>query len=100
MNAENSKWTVCEKTAWISSDIFGFSSAIQAFGLERFRKNASKACKGYEYVLDKMFTTPAIAHHTHSENLKERALKVAQKAKEKAKEKAQHGPLLGRTQTS
>lgn len=99
VNPENSKWTVCEKTAWISSGLFGFGSAIQAFGLERFRKNAVKASQGFEHVLERLFV-PALHQPSHGERLKERAIKVAQKAKEKAKEKAQQGPLLGRTQTS
>lgn len=98
VNAENNKWTVCKKTAWISSSLFGFGSAIQAFGLDRFRKNAAKATKGYEYILERLFAH-VLHQQPHSENLKEKAIKVAQKAKEKAKQ-AQQGPLLGRTQTS
>ncbi|KAL8585810.1 hypothetical protein ACOMHN_065160 [Nucella lapillus] len=54
-NPTNGQWTLCEKQAWVSSSIFGFASAIQAFGLERFKKNAAKASLGYEHVLERLF---------------------------------------------
>lgn len=34
--------TICEKQSWISSDVYGFSRAIEAFGVERYKKNAKK----------------------------------------------------------
>lgn len=84
VNPENSKWTVCEKSAWISSSVFGFGAAIQAFGLDRFKKNAMKASRGYEYVLEKLFT-PVLHQQPHNaDNLKEKAIKVAQAAKANA----------------
>lgn len=43
--------TVCERQAWISSNVFGFSFAIQAFAFERFKKNSLKALQGFEHVL-------------------------------------------------
>ena len=84
VNPENNKWTVCEKSAWVTSSVFGFGAAIQAFGLDRFKKNAVKASLGYEHVLEKMFM-PVLHQQTHSaDNLKEKARKVAQAAKAKA----------------
>lgn len=84
VNPENNKWTVCEKSAWVSSSVFGFGTAIQAFGLDRFKKNAIKASRGYEHVLEKLFA-PIIHQQTHStDNLKDKAIKVAQAAKAKA----------------
>ena len=32
--------TEARRAAWVDSQVFGFSRAIRAFGLERFRKNA------------------------------------------------------------
>lgn len=82
VNPENSKWTLCEKSAWVSSAVFGFGAAIQAFGLDRFKKNATKATRGFEYVLERWFPHP---HPTpNSEKLKETARKVAEAAKAKA----------------
>lgn len=84
VSPDNSKWTVCQKSAWVSSAVFGFSSAIQAFGLDRFKKNAAKASRGYEYVLEKLFA-PALHHQVHgTDKLKEKARKVAEAAKAKA----------------
>ena len=102
VNPENSKWTLCDKTAYISSSIFGFGSAIQAFGLERFKKNSLKASSGFEYVLEKLFM-PGHLQITHTDNFKDKAIKVAQAAKEKAqaaketcKEKAQQRPIYNK----
>ena len=78
VNPGNSKWTVCEKSG------FGFGAAIQAFGLDRFKKNAMKSSRGYEDVLEKLFT-PVLHQQPHNaDNLKEKAIKVAQAAKANA----------------
>ena len=85
VNPENSKWTVCEKSAWVSSSVFGFGTAIQAFGLDRFKKNAMKASRGYEHVLEKLFSPVLHQQQAHStDNLKDKAIKVAQAAKANA----------------
>lgn len=34
--------TVAVRSAWIDSQVFGFSRAIRAFGVERFKKNCNK----------------------------------------------------------
>jgi hypothetical protein len=34
--------TTCEKQSWVSSDVYGFARAIEAFGLERYKKNSKK----------------------------------------------------------
>lgn len=84
VSPDNSKWTVCEKKAWVTSGVFGFGSAIQAFGIDRFKKNAAKASRGYEHVLEKLFS-PVLHHQAHgTDNLKDKAIKVAQAAKAKA----------------
>lgn len=83
VSPDNCKWTLCEKTAWVSSSVFGFGAAIQAFGLDRFKKNALKATRGFEFVLEKMFAVP---HQTTSsaDRFKDTARKVAEAAKAKA----------------
>ncbi|XP_015610443.1 protein preli-like [Cephus cinctus] len=59
VSEENPKWTVAVRSAWIDSHVFGFSRAIQAFGLDRFKKNCSKMSGGFNYVLAHMFPTTA-----------------------------------------
>ena len=55
VSEDNPEWTVAKRSAWIDSQVFGFSRAIQAFGVDRFRKNCSKMASGFNYVLEHMF---------------------------------------------
>lgn len=55
ISEENPKWTVAKRSAWIDSQVFGFSRAIQAFGLDRFKKNCATMSEGFNYVLANMF---------------------------------------------
>lgn len=54
--------TLAIRRAYISSQVFGFSRAIRAFGIERFKSNCHKAATGFNYVLQRMF--PNHQHHT------------------------------------
>ena len=89
----NKSATVCERDAWISSNVFGFSYAIQKFGYERFKSNAGKAVKGFEYVLNKLYVPETIPiDNTRQLNLNKEKIKTTAKlakdaVKEKAKEK-------------
>lgn len=47
--------TVAVRRAYISSQVFGFSRAIRAFGIERFKSNCQKTANGFNYVLTRMF---------------------------------------------
>uniref|UniRef100_A0A0K8TSW3 PRELI/MSF1 domain-containing protein n=1 Tax=Tabanus bromius TaxID=304241 RepID=A0A0K8TSW3_TABBR len=47
--------TIAVRSAWIDSQVFGFSRAIRAFGVERFKKNCGKMVNGFNFVLHKMF---------------------------------------------
>ncbi|XP_063367267.1 protein preli-like [Cydia amplana] len=54
--------TVAKRSAWIDSQVFGFSRAIRAFGVDRFRKNCSQMYNGFNGVLHSLFPkqhTPA-----------------------------------------
>ncbi|KAK2561491.1 PRELI domain-containing protein 1 [Acropora cervicornis] len=51
----NKEWITCKKQSWITSNVFGFSRAVERFGVERYKLNASKALKGLQFVLEKMF---------------------------------------------
>lgn len=42
MSEEHPGKTIAIRSAWIDSQVFGFSRAIRAFGVERFKKNCNK----------------------------------------------------------
>ncbi|CAB1337617.1 unnamed protein product, partial [Coregonus sp. 'balchen'] len=54
INPDNTSWTEINREAWISSNLYGLSRAIQEFGLARFKTSVTKTMKGFEYVLAKM----------------------------------------------
>ncbi|OCT88680.1 PRELI domain-containing protein 1, mitochondrial [Xenopus laevis] len=88
-NSENSNWTEIKREAWVSSKVFGFTRAIQEFGLARFKSNVTKAMKGFEFILGKMHGD--VPHRTLVETAKEateKAKETALAAKEKAKDLA------------
>ncbi|CAI5651733.1 unnamed protein product [Oreochromis niloticus] len=88
INPENGSWTEIKREAWISSNVYGLSRAIQEFGLARFKTGVTKTMKGFEYVLAKMQgETPS---RTLAETATERARETALAAKEKAKDLASH----------
>ncbi|XP_041370402.1 PRELI domain-containing protein 1, mitochondrial-like [Gigantopelta aegis] len=94
VDPENTKWTVCERSTWVSSSIYGFGRAIQAFGMDRIKKNSVKASKGYEYILEKLYVPETIPEQTlhRTDKLKEAARKAAEVAAAKAKSKTR--PIL------
>ncbi|XP_014068863.1 PRELI domain-containing protein 1, mitochondrial isoform X1 [Salmo salar] len=57
INPDNTSWTEINREAWISSNLYGLSRAIQEFGLARFKTSVAKTMKGFEYVLAKMQET-------------------------------------------
>lgn len=81
MSTENPGHTVIRRTAMIDSQVFGFSKAIAAFGLERFKKNCSKMVKGFEHVLSAIYP-----HHHSSLALAGATVGKTQKIKEAAKQ--------------
>jgi len=103
VSKENMNWTVAERSAWIDSQVFGFGRAIQAFGLERFRKNCQQMVGGFNYVLTSMFPHTSVSHATsdevanHISSTKKDTLKdAAKKATDIAKSKA--GPIYASCQ--
>ncbi|PNF28461.1 Protein preli-like [Cryptotermes secundus] len=105
VSKENPNWTVAERSAWIDSQVFGFGRAIQAFGLERFRKNCQQMVGGFNHVLMTMFplTATSLPHTTSDETTsqltpakKETLKDAAKKATDIAKSKA--GPIYASCQ--
>lgn len=86
INPENGGWTEIKREAWISSNVYGLSRAIQEFGLARFKTSVTKTMKGFEYVLAKMQGEPP--SRTLAETATEKARETALAAKEKAKDLA------------
>ncbi|XP_068181782.1 PRELI domain containing 1a [Antennarius striatus] len=88
INPENCSFTEIKREAWISSNVFGLSRAIQEFGLARFKTSVTKTMKGFDFVLARMQgDTPS---RTLAETATERARETALAAKEKAKDLASH----------
>ncbi|KAM6977531.1 PRELI domain containing 1a [Aplochiton taeniatus] len=86
VNPENTSWTEIKREAWISSNLYGLSRAIQEFGLARFKTSVTKTMKGFEFVLAKM--QGEAPSRTLAETATERARETALAAKEKAKDLA------------
>ncbi|XP_075982516.1 preli-like [Anticarsia gemmatalis] len=63
--------TIARRSAWIDSQVFGFSRAIRAFGVDRFKKNCNQMFHGFNHVLDRMFPRAAPTQHSVSHTLKE-----------------------------
>ncbi|XP_053976914.1 protein preli-like [Hylaeus volcanicus] len=118
---DNPNWTVAQRLAWIDSSVFGFSKAIQAIGIDRFKKNCNLMYNGFNYVLAHMFPhtaqymNPTLAQmgfaHRHDEGIRstlaedfqqsfqgkaEKVKDAAKKATDLAKKKA--GPLYAACQ--
>lgn len=68
----------------------GFGLAIQAFGIERFKKNCTKMVQGFNFVLASMFPQPAslTAQHQIHQHPQSKFKDAAKKASELAKAKA------------
>ncbi|XP_065888637.1 PRELI domain-containing protein 1, mitochondrial-like [Dysidea avara] len=52
---ENSNWTQCIKQVWFKSSLMGVSRAIELYTSDRYKRNASKAEKGLQFVLTKLY---------------------------------------------
>ncbi|CAH0553953.1 unnamed protein product [Brassicogethes aeneus] len=81
--------TVALRSAWIDSQVKGFSRAICAFGYERFKKNCHKMVGGFDHVLSNLFplqhTIPSPqATVTAASKLKDAAKNASELAKSKA----------------
>ncbi len=49
---ENEDATLANKEVWINSEVFGLHAAIRSFGIDRFKRNALRATKGFDWVLE------------------------------------------------
>ncbi|MBN3273253.1 PRLD1 protein, partial [Polyodon spathula] len=89
VNPDNNSWTEIKREAWISSNLFGLSRALQEFGLARFKSSVTKTMKGFEFILAKMqggtpSRTLAETAKEATDKVKETALAATEKAKDLA----------------
>lgn len=63
--------TIARRSAWIDSQVFGFSRAIRAFGVDRFKKNCNQMVSGFNHVLHSMFPRQVPSSHSMTHTLKE-----------------------------
>lgn len=82
---DTNNWTIAERKAWIDSHLFGLSSAVQRLGLDRFRKNVSKACQGFNFVLNALYDN---FNELNTNSGFENQLSINPLLKEKLREKA------------
>lgn len=74
--------------------MFALGRALTAFGMERLKKNANKATKGFEHVLCRLYA-PELLHEVKKLTLdREKLRATAQKAKELAKATASTSPVV------
>lgn len=78
LHPENLNWTQIKREAWISSNFYGVSRAIQECGLASFKNSITKTMKGFEYILARMHG------ETPMKTLRETAKEATEKAKETA----------------
>ncbi|XP_059622592.1 protein preli-like [Phlebotomus argentipes] len=86
---DNPGKTVALRSAWIDSQVFGFSRAISAFGLDRFKKNCSKMANGFDWVLHRLYPNPTSAH-LHSATKAQKIKDAARSASDHVKAQAEH----------
>lgn len=79
----NALATTCVRTAWAESQLrlYGVARPIEAFVIERFKKNVKSTQKGLEYVLEKTFpSTQELPSSVPKMQLKEKAKKAKEMA--------------------
>lgn len=90
----NEDYTICEREGYISSNVMGASRALKKLGVGRLEKGMQKTVLGYEWVLNRMYSSsadPCLKQTSAKQKLNGQAGKIkstAQKAKDIAKSKA------------
>uniref|UniRef100_U5EJY9 PRELI/MSF1 domain-containing protein n=1 Tax=Corethrella appendiculata TaxID=1370023 RepID=U5EJY9_9DIPT len=84
-SSENPGKTIAIRSAWVDSSVFGFATAIKAFGLDRFKKNCAKTVDGFNFVLHAMFPYYTAGAPLNSISHKDNLTLKTQKIKDAAK---------------
>lgn len=69
--------TLAVRRAYITSQVFGFSRAIRALGVERFKSNCNKAANGFNYVLQRMFPNQELQNQPNTAPMNASSTNVA-----------------------
>jgi len=77
--------TLLKREAWISSQLRGFASVIQRFGVERYKHNAMNAAKGLNYALTRLFPP-----HSHGPTTKSKLMHSANAVTDLIAQKVEH----------
>ena len=87
-DSENNAATKCTRQVWINSSVRTVSSVIASFGIQRYKKNASKAVTGFEFVLNKLYLPELeIDNKASTESRKEKAKEFAKAKADSVKSK-------------
>jgi len=78
--------TIASRSAWIDSHLFGFATALRAFGCERFKKNCQKSVLGYNYILGILFPLQNLNSSMVQHDVTQKFKDVAKTAGEHMKE--------------
>ena len=88
---ENASTSSFNRNISALSSIYGFASALQMFAVERYKRNATAALKGYNLVLGHLHGHEAVEQSSFDKRLQqlEKLRKQALKAGEIAKDKGE-----------
>ena len=89
--------TEIARAAYMESHVYGFSRAIQMFGVERYKSNTSKSIRGFHYVLEHLF--PGAESGEKSRDLSSRMTSLAARA-EAVRESAKKAKEMAKQKTS
>lgn len=91
-NPTNASHTICKRETFVSSQIYGFRSAIQGLGLDKMKKRAAQSVEGYKYILNTMYSSEKMSDNvgtaTIGKSVNEKLKIAGSKAKDIAKTKA------------
>jgi len=68
------------RTAAIDSHVFGFATAIRAFGVERYKRNTAKTDSGFLHVLTDLFPAEEESQDAAQEPLSKRIAALSERA--------------------
>ncbi|XP_047138406.1 PRELI domain-containing protein 1, mitochondrial isoform X1 [Hydra vulgaris] len=60
LSKDNKNKTLVKREAWVISNVYGLSKAIEMFFFDRYKSQVKKSLKGLEYILNKMYVPEKI----------------------------------------
>lgn len=84
--------SVASRKAWIDSQMFGLRRPIEAFGIERFKSNCTKAVLGFNHILQILFPSKLLLTADSNKNVSQ--FSRIDETKEKLREKAKKAGVI------